>query len=74
MDEIRFELLAEILRSPDPAKKAARLVLLDGMQIAAAAKATGRWESSLSRTLKAFRKLDKKIASVYGPAKPPPTT
>lgn len=77
MDERRFELLAEILRSRNPAKKAARLVLLDGMQIAAAAKATEHWNSSLSRTLKAFRTLDAKISSVYGPAKQgdaPPTT
>ncbi|MFZ7320989.1 hypothetical protein ACLS0R_07495 [Comamonas jiangduensis] len=71
MDKDRFEFLARRLRSTEPAISAARLVLMHGISIAEAVKATGIKQPSLSRSLKSFRELDEEIKKIYcNPKKP----
>lgn len=65
MDNDRFEFLARRLRSKEPAITAARLVLVQGLSVAGAVRATSISQPSLSRSLKAFRALDDEISRVY---------
>lgn len=66
MNQEKFELLAVLLRSREPVKTAARLVLLDGMPNLGAATLAGVFPQSSSRAVKSFRDLDKRIATIYG--------
>ena len=67
MDKHQFEFLAARLRSKEPAITAARLVLLQAVAPAEAARTTGMSIQSLSRSLKSYRELDAEIRRLYGP-------
>lgn len=71
MEKDRFEFLARKLRSKEPAISAARLVLVHGLSISDAVKATGIAQPSLSRSVKSFKSLDAEIKEIYcNPQKP----
>ncbi len=65
MTHEQFEVIAQLIRSREPATTAARLVLMDGLSNAEAATETGISPQSVSNTLARFRLADKKIRAAY---------
>ena len=65
MDKAIFELLAARLRSQEPVRTAAKLVLIHGLTASEACKIAGVKPPSLSRSLKGFRDLDAEIRKAY---------
>jgi len=65
VNEKQFEVLVKILRSKDPAKKAARMVLVDGRAIKDAVAETRMHQPSVSKTVKRFREKHRMIVSAY---------
>lgn len=61
----QFDLVAELLRSRDPARSAARLVLIDGATTTAAAEHVGVSSQSVSNALARFKLAHEKIEAVY---------
>lgn len=60
-----FEVIAKFLRSEDPGKTAARLVLLEDKTVKEVVVATGLLQPSISRTVKRFRTTHEQILSGY---------
>lgn len=60
-----FEVIAKFLRSEEPGKTAARLVLLEGKAVKVAVEATGLLQPSVSRTVKRFMAAHEQILSGY---------
>ncbi|MBN9424498.1 MAG: hypothetical protein BGO63_11300 [Candidatus Accumulibacter sp. 66-26] len=60
-----FEVLAKILRSAEPVKTAAGMVLTEGRSVAEAVAATGLLQPSVSRTVKRFRVAQAQILTAY---------
>lgn len=65
----KFDLLADLLHSKDPAKSAARMVLLGEHTNAEAARVAGVLPQSSSRTVRLIRELDRRISMVYSTEK-----
>ena len=61
----QFDLIAELIRSRDPAKKAAKLVLVHGLSNQEAAQTMGLLKTSVSATVLRFKATADKIAKVY---------
>ncbi len=60
-----FEVIAKFLRSEEPGKTAARLVLLEDKTVKEVVVATGLLQPSVSRTVKRFRAAHEQILSGY---------
>lgn len=65
MNIAEFALIAKLLRSKEPVKTAAMLVLVDGKTGVEAAEATGVSTPSVSNSVKRFRYADAEIRRVY---------
>ncbi|MBZ2207118.1 helix-turn-helix domain-containing protein [Massilia soli] len=65
MTPAQFDVVAELLRSRDPARTAARLVLIDGATTSAAAERCGISSQSVSNAIARFKAADEKISSAY---------
>jgi transposase len=65
MTPAQFDVVAELLRSRDPARAAARLVLIDGASTSAAAEHCGVSSQSVSNALSRFKAADEKISQAY---------
>ena len=61
----QFEVIAELIRSREPVKTAAKFVLVDGMSNIDAATEMGLSAQSVSNTVSRFRATDVKIRSAY---------
>lgn len=62
----QFELVAKLLQTKEPARTAARLVLVDGMAVTVAAAQAGVLQPSASRVVKRCRKVHADILAAYG--------
>ncbi|HEY8095829.1 MAG TPA: hypothetical protein VIE65_06995 [Methylobacter sp.] len=60
-----FDAIAVLISSREPAKSAARLVLIHGKGVTESAKEYGITRQSVSNTLKRFRSADKIIRTGY---------
>lgn len=60
-----FEVIAELIRSREPVRTAALLVLVKGKSNQDAMEATGASAASVSNTLTRFRQAHKKICKAY---------
>lgn len=65
MTPAQFDVVAELLRSRDPARAAARLVLIEGATTSAAAEECGVSSQSVSNAIARFKSADEKISAVY---------
>ena len=65
MTNEQFEVLASLMRSREPAKSAARLVLVEGWAGADAARETGLTPQSVSNAVGPYRAADAAIRSAY---------
>lgn len=65
MNLTQFETLAQLIRSRDPARKAARRVLVDGIACNAAATENDLSPQSVHNTVGRYRKADEKIREAY---------
>lgn len=65
MTKDQFELLAKLLRSKEPVTTGARLVLLDGVHNAEAARSAGVTPQSVHRAAKRFGELHEEICGTY---------
>lgn len=65
MTPLQFDTLAKMLRSRNPSREAARLVLLDGLTRKEAAAKTGLAGPSVSGVVKRFRDADILIREAY---------
>lgn len=61
----QFEVVADLIRSREPAKSAARMILLESVRVVDAAEATGISAASASNTATRFRAAHAKILSAY---------
>lgn len=61
----QFELLARMLRSKDPVTTAAKMVLLQGITNAEAARATDVKPQSVHRSVKRFVELHEEVSKLY---------
>lgn len=61
----QFDLIASLIRSREPARTAAHLILVRGKSNPEAMEATGLSASSVSNTLGRFRVAHEKICKVY---------
>lgn len=61
----QFDLIAELIRSKEPPRTAAKMVLVDGETNKKAIVATGLSGQSVSNTLGRFRKAHKAICEAY---------
>lgn len=66
----QFEVLAQLTRAREPAKTAARLVLLNGVAPADAARETGLSPQSVSNVVGRYRKFDAAARLAYLVKKP----
>lgn len=66
MDAELFDALAKLLRSRNPSKEAARLVLVEGLTRKDAAEKTGLAGPSVSGVVKRFREADALMREAYG--------
>lgn len=60
-----FDVVAELLRSRDPARAAARLVLIEGATTSVAAAHCGVSSQSVSNAIARFKTADEKISAAY---------
>lgn len=65
MTAAEFDVVAELLRSRDPARAAARLVLIEGATTTAAAEHYGLSSQSVSNAIARFKAADEKIIAAY---------
>lgn len=65
MDIAEFAVIAKLIRSREPVKTAAMLVLVDGMSGLDAAAHTGVSPASVSNTVTRFRYADSEIRRAY---------
>ncbi len=65
MTHDQFEVLAHLLRAREPAKTAARLVLVDGLPGAAAARQAGVTPQSVSNSLARYRAAEAAICAAW---------
>jgi len=65
MTSAQFEILAQLTRAREPAKTAARAVLLDGITPADAARLTGLSPQSVSNTVGRYRGFDAAVRDAY---------
>lgn len=65
MTPAQFDVVAELLRSRDPARAAARLVLIEGATTVAAAAQCAVSSQSVSNAVARFKAADQKIRAVY---------
>ena len=65
MPEREFDLIAELIRSRDPARAAARLVLVNGYAYDQAATESGCKYTSVTNTVYRFLATHKKIVAVF---------
>lgn len=65
----QFEVVAQALRTVEPARTAARLVLVEGYTITAAAALAGVLQPSASRVVKRCREIHEKILMAYAKIK-----
>lgn len=61
----QFETLAVLLRSTDPSKEAARLVLVEGKSVKDAVAATGVLQPAVSRSVARYREKHRLIVDGY---------
>ena len=61
----QFDLIASLIRSREPARTAAHLILVRGKSNPDAMAATGLSAASVSNTLGRYREAHKKICNVY---------
>lgn len=64
----QFHVIAELIRSRDPIRSAAKAVLVDNLSTTAAATANNVSPQSVSNALKRFRSAHDKVMSAYLPA------
>lgn len=62
----QFEVIAKLLRSRDPARTAARMVLVEGRRIKDAGEATGLLHPSIVRSVARYRAAHLLIIQGYG--------
>lgn len=65
----QFDAVAKLLRSRDPAKMAARLVLVDGMTRKAAIEATGLSGPAITQAVKRYKEAHALIQTAYAKQK-----
>lgn len=65
MTPAQFDVVAELLRSRDPARAAARLVLIEGASTTAAAAQCAVSSQSVSNAVARFKVADQKISTAY---------
>ena len=65
MDLAQFEVIAELLRSREPAKTAARMVLIDGLSNQEAAARTKMSAQAISNALTRYRTAHSKIQKAF---------
>lgn len=66
MTEPEFDLIASLIRSREPAKTGARLVLISKLRNIDAAKEVGVHINSVTNTVARFRSTHKEITKVFG--------
>lgn len=65
----QFEVVARLLQTKEPARTAARLVLIDGKRVTAAADQTGVLQPSVSRAVRRIRVQHEVLLAVYSSKK-----
>lgn len=65
LSQEKFDVIAGLIRSRDPVRTAAMLVLVEGKSNQEAIKATGVSAASVSNTLTRFRQAHEKIEKAY---------
>lgn len=68
MTRAQFNVVAELLRSREPVRTAARLVLVEGATTKDAAEAAGMQPNAVSNALSRYRNAHKKLLVAYGGA------
>lgn len=68
MTQAQFEVVAELLRSREPVRTAARLVLVEGVTTKDAAGAAGMQPNAVSNALSSYRNAHSKLLVAYGGA------
>ncbi|MCK9987769.1 MAG: hypothetical protein AzoDbin1_04241 [Azoarcus sp.] len=66
MTSQQFEALAKLLRSRDPSREGARLVLVEGLTRKAAAERLGIDGATISKSVRRFKDADAVIRDGYG--------
>lgn len=76
MTPAQFWALAQIARTSEPSREAARMVLVDGRTPSEAAAQTGTLLPSVSRLVSRLRRAHRLLADAYGPPerRSPPRT
>lgn len=69
MTPAQFDVVAELLRSRDPARAVARMVLVEHATTGEAAAHYGVSSQSVSNALARFRSADEKIRAAYKPCR-----
>lgn len=69
MTDEEFEVVAELIGSREPARSGAKLVLVNGIGPADAAREVGLLPQSVSNTVRRIRAADEKILTAYKPIK-----
>ena len=62
----QFDMIARMIRAREPARSAARLVLVDGLTQADAARAHKMELNALSNAVRRYREFDRSIREAYG--------
>lgn len=70
MNQKQFDALAKMLRSRDPSREAARLVLVEGLSRKNAADQTGLAGPSVSGVVKRFNAADSLMRDAYSDVNP----
>lgn len=65
MTQAQFEVVAELLRSREPVRTAARLVLVEGVTTKDAAGAAGMQPNAVSNALSRYRNAHSKLLVAY---------
>ncbi|MEK8034196.1 TrfB-related DNA-binding protein [Ideonella sp. DXS29W] len=65
MTEAQFDCIAELIRSKDPARQGARLVLLHDVPNAEAARSVGVTPQSVHRATKRFVEVHERLRRLY---------
>lgn len=65
LTQAKFDVIAELIRSREPVRTAAMLILVKGKSNPEAMEATGASAASVSNTLTRFRQAHKKICEAY---------
>jgi transposase len=66
MTELEFDLIAKLIRSREPVKSAAKLVLVTGLTAPDAARQVGVAYKSCANTVTRFRTTHKEIVKIFG--------